>query len=744
MPDRHVTSTLSSPFVAKATISERNPENLTSDISRPHSSSPSHGPVLIEDAFTSLLTSSVPCLNISGIPSISTPPVSPLGPPSSSDLSTVAGGEMERIRQAMMEERLAQVREAESRRPDYFKRAKRALSEVDSNAVEDEEGDRRGDKGLAVGIMESPNKGRRLKLFQETSEESFEESLMAGGYGRYRTADWVRQPQPVALPAGGFSGSSNIVQQLERVQEAPPTEKELKKRKRLAAFRSGIQESGVRTRLVPVQLEGKGRVLLDMPSDEHRDPGSPEPSPSKKRGANRRKKKGAQPTTREKKALASATATLEEVNEKPNWPDTEFPWRLRTEERAEIAKAEEEERLRWIERFLDRDSDDEDDGDSHLGNAQKEDEEVLPPSKWGMVYENDTDRPSPVRIGRGKMVPLLAYPEDTRKAQSKKRSLFPSDPGDARAALLSKKSVRALSYRQQRRQRELDDEHEDGDEVLCICNGTDDGRELVQCDGCQTWYHLQCIGIRNIAELGKEEDPWFCRTCLTRSHSPSSDSEDFDSVMASEPIFVPTDESPHIPRSSDTPFFQPSIQDSPNWHPSRIPETPTRSRSDHPDGNSWVGSSSHGPTTPQRHPHGTYDAFDPTSTPSRGIRFGPSFTTPKNLWSTRVNGLFQTPSRPTVRGSPSKTFGGSGSLSAALDDDGAVGSGGSLGYEAPNRLAAFDDSPVRRNKLNDGSMARQVLRSPTASRSLLPHLEESPVMRSKEKERHQIDMYVRM
>lgn len=184
MPDRHVTSTLSSPFVAKATVSERNPENLTSDISRPHSSSPSHGPVLIEDAFSSPLMSSASCLNIVGMPSISTPPVSPLAPPSSSDLS-VAGGEMERIRQAIMEDRLAQVREAESRRPDYFKRAKRALSEVDSNPVEDEEGNGRGDRGLAVGIMESPSKGRRLKLFQETSEESFEESLMAGGYGRY-------------------------------------------------------------------------------------------------------------------------------------------------------------------------------------------------------------------------------------------------------------------------------------------------------------------------------------------------------------------------------------------------------------------------------------------------------------------------------------------------------------------------------------------------------------------------------
>jgi len=92
---------------------------------------------------------------------------------------------MERIRQAIMEDRLAQVREAESRRPDYLKRTKRTLSDADLNAVEDEEGNRQGDTGLAVGIMESPSKGRRLKLFQETSEESFEESLMAGGYGRY-------------------------------------------------------------------------------------------------------------------------------------------------------------------------------------------------------------------------------------------------------------------------------------------------------------------------------------------------------------------------------------------------------------------------------------------------------------------------------------------------------------------------------------------------------------------------------
>jgi hypothetical protein len=86
------------------------------------------------------------------------------------------GGEMERIRQAERDNAIAFAREAEARRPDYLKRAKHESSS--SNAM-DEDGER------PVGIMETPMKGRRLKLFQETSEESFEESLMAGGYGRY-------------------------------------------------------------------------------------------------------------------------------------------------------------------------------------------------------------------------------------------------------------------------------------------------------------------------------------------------------------------------------------------------------------------------------------------------------------------------------------------------------------------------------------------------------------------------------
>ena len=92
-----------------------------------------------------------------------------------------SGGELQRIRRAEMEQQLAQYQEAESRRPEYLVRTKRTLVEADPTAF---------DEGIAqrernLGIMDSPSKGRRIKLFQETSEESFEESLMAGGYGRY-------------------------------------------------------------------------------------------------------------------------------------------------------------------------------------------------------------------------------------------------------------------------------------------------------------------------------------------------------------------------------------------------------------------------------------------------------------------------------------------------------------------------------------------------------------------------------
>ncbi|KAF8060916.1 hypothetical protein FPV67DRAFT_312801 [Lyophyllum atratum] len=734
-PSESRSSRLSSPFMAKLSIAEPNLKLKSTIRSRPQSHTPEPHTMQVDDVFS---PSAIATSRHSNPPATSLSPSSS-SPPSVSPPIPAAGGEMERIRQSMMQDRLAHFQEAESRRPEYLKRAKRTLSEADPTAPAEGESMREKEPEAVVGIMESPMKGRRLKLFQETSEESFEESLMAGGYGRYRTADWVRQPQPILLATPGSAGPSNIISALEQAEEpAPPTEREIKKRKRLAAFGERTYADGPTTKLHPVELEGRGRVLLDLPA-EGEDVSVMEGGPPKKKGGTQRKKKG-ELTAREKKALALAAAAAGDLPEKPNWPDAEFPWRLRTEERAEELKAEETEKMKWIERFLDRDSDDEED-DGVMAGGHKD--------PWG-VFSDDAP---PVR-GRGKMVPLPENPG--RNFHLRKRSaFFPSDPADARAALMSKKSVRTLSYRQQKRQRQQAEDESD-EEILCVCNGRDDGRELVQCDGCETWYHLQCIGIKDIAQLGKEEDPWFCRVCKSRG-SPSSEPE-----LSSEPTFVPTDDRPRVSPSYDAPFFQPSsLQDSPMaWHPPTMPRTPTRNRDAGYDpglssGSSWVESSRPRPSTPQYPAHGVrvyttstpssfdnynhpYDEspFDPTSTPSRGIRFGAPFATPKNnVWASRANGLFQTPSKATSgRSLPNRTFGGPGTLSSALDDSSGGHNGGSV-YE---RTYPDEDSPIRRVGGGGGPKARRIMDSPLASRSTMSishHLEESPIMRYNDIER---------
>ncbi|KAF9448847.1 hypothetical protein P691DRAFT_597755 [Macrolepiota fuliginosa MF-IS2] len=652
----------------------------------------------VDDVFSSPPSFSSRLIRNQDTMDVSTPPLSP-PPQASTSTSIAAGGEIERIRQALIEDHLAQIQEAETRRPDYLKRSKRPLSDVDSGMFTDE---RERDRGFAVGITESPNKGRRLKLFQETSEESFEESLMAGGYGRY--------PQPHSFLGSHTSGTPRVAETLvERVADAPPTEKELKKRKRLEAFRSSNKP---RPRLTPVDLAGKGRVLLELPSEDRSSvPETPESSPSKKRGGGgKRKRKISEISGGKDKSLQPV-----ERLEGPNWPDDEFPWRLRKEERNESEKAMEDERLKWIEKFLDRDTDEEDDGEDGPKVTGMEDmEEILPSAKWGLVYEDESDKPVPVRMGRGKMVPLLAHPEDPRRTYAKKKSVFPSDPGDARAALLAKKSVRALAYRNQRRQREMADQGGE-DAVICICNGKDDGRELVQCDGCQTWYHLECIGIRSITELGREEDVWFCRSCVTRVRSPSP--ERALPAVIREPTFVPTDDAPRVRRDQDPTLYQP-LHNSPLWNPPRVPKTPTRGERYSDRDVSSSSDSSRLPSTPQNpshdirlyntpgpfeyHPSSTNNdlPFDPNTTPSRGIKFG-AFATPNSFG--RSFGSFE-------------------------DMGGSFGAFDGLTRYAPN----VEDSPTRRGAGRGGSKVKKSLESPLLSRPpppLRPPPEESPVVR---------------
>ncbi|KAG2364716.1 hypothetical protein BDR07DRAFT_1400883 [Suillus spraguei] len=493
-------------------------------------------------------------------------------PPASQELTEEVGGEMARIRAQLLENQISLTREAEARRPDYLKRAKRAESPppLDVNSIEGQRAT------TTIGVTESPIKGRRLMLFQQTSDESFEESLMAGGYDRYRTD--LQQPADPGNPDP--SGEP----------EALPlvSEQELRQHNRLLAFRNSSQVSSSRSQLAPVEVEGYGRVLMNIgPSD----PPSPNKLNLSKKKRYRKKKKT--PSMDESKDQNAFTSQSEATVDVPNWPDTQFPWRLRSEQCDDYSKMQEEQRLRYIENFLSRDSDDEDDEER-------------------------------------KMYPLLARSQNRDRGPTTV-SVIPSDPADARTALLSKRSIRQFSFR--RAQRKSTDDDID-DEIVCICRGSDDGRELVQCDGCHTWYHLQCIGIRSIAELGREEDPWFCSSCA-KTPPP-------DILSSFEPTFVPTEEKLRHDKTA------------PWSNSARPPMTPPGRRVGpyFSSGSSWDETSSQpGPQTPQLSSQpfmADESSFDPTSTPSRGIRFGAPFATPKNnFWQGRGPELFHTPTRPS-------------------------------------------------------------------------------------------------
>jgi hypothetical protein len=509
-----------------------------------------------------------------------------------------------------------------------------------------------------LGIAETPIKGRRIELwgFQETSEESFEELLMAGGYGGYGSTAPERASAPPAPSRAlewaytftpGRRGSSSTAAQEDAAPDGPINEREARKRRRLEAFRR--VPTRVKTSLHPVEVEGKGRVLLDVGTEEVSEllEELQSSAAGKKRSAKKRRRVG--PGSR-----GGKTRTVREETKRPNvsegvpldWPDEEFPWNVRTHERRELEAAEEADRMQWIGKFLDEDSD--------AKSSEAAQDEDVPP-----IHLDRADPPPAVQHDHG-----TALPSPSRDGRSPQRILLPSDPADARAALLSKQSVRALAAR--RRLRVQSSADGDEGEILCICRGRDDGRELVQCDDCRTWYHLECLGIGDIAELGREEDPWYCHNCVTL----------MTNLPLSEPTFAPVEEEISPRRRRDPLFFE-ALQDSPttgsDW---RIPlhgPNPTtpktnRARAVEASSRSSFGSRN-GPHTPRHssantervrvyttpgtderifhphhhhHPHPDSDdaisPFDPTSTPSRGMRVGASassvFATPK--WQIRA------------------------------------------------------------------------------------------------------------
>lgn len=720
-------SRLSSPFAERSPTDESTPTKIATPRKSPQLSPspvPSLNPAFVNDVFSRYSAQTQP------------PLIAPSPLP-------VLHGEIN----LLADSHISKIEENELHRPEYQKRAQRTPSPLANSLL----GDPFSHVPISLGVTETPARGRRLKLFQETSEESFEESLMINGYVHrggvshngqlsQTTLNWLCHPTS-AIPSPHWSYPSAMLP-IPPPSDPPRTENETKKRKRLDSF---LPSTPCTSKLRIVNVEGKGRILLNAEEEAnlHETFGGGNLLRQKRPVGKRKLKVGrnGKPSPLKQNTLGAPHNIAGLASVGPNWPDAEFPWSLKADQLARAHWETQADKLRWIEKFLDRESDSESEG-----------EEIMPSSAWGELYQHP---PMPCRRGRGKMVPI--------KATDRRRTgimVFPSDPADARAALLSRRAVRAWTLRhtsQTRHPNPSSDNSGSGEDAgFCVCEGKVKDRGLVQCDDCERWYHLRCIGVRNVGELGGLDDPWYCPGCLEATRQTVTPEP---TIPSSEPTIVPTDDDCPGSSPKDPLFFVGGSERSPfpTWHPHARPSTPTRDNTTFEPlsgSSSTAYSNKGGPSTPQNsssrlariyetpslsiNVDGGESIFDLTTTPSRGMKF--STFTPKSIgpWSynSRMNTTgvgFYTPSRRHT-GSVNRLMGRVDSVSGIV------------------ARPVLQDSPTRRKEGALGRVlhSRRLHESPMGFGGLtsggrfggFPAPEESPVVRSagKKRMREEVDL----
>ncbi|KAG8963989.1 hypothetical protein FRC03_002327 [Tulasnella sp. 419] len=300
-------------------------------------------------------------------------------------------------------------------------------------------------------------------------------------------------------------------------------------------------------------------------------------------------------------ALADSSNKMSFVNGS-HWPDSQFPWSLNDQQRKAERKRLRNEKMKLVERFLDRDTDDSLSDDEEDSVMTANDEDSM--EEGGMVHkardlsalghdapENQNDT----------LMPARPYLDDTTPDL-----VVPSDPGDARYAFASRRDIRAQLFQSKRRREESTEDSEDDGPVACICREPEDGRRMVRCDGCRSWFHQICVDILDENQL---DDFWYCWKC---SRDAVSFPEDGSVTPATTMVVPPTQPQPISedtrPEQETDTFPSPNPDRSPSPF-SSPPKSPIRLQPN------LVPSI----FSPQRTPRKT---FDPT-TPKRLVsRFG--------------------------------------------------------------------------------------------------------------------------
>jgi hypothetical protein len=531
----------------------------------------------------------------------------------------------------------------------------------------------------APSISVSPVKGRRIQLVRPTSPGSASGSAPSSP----RTA----APPPASISNITLQWLQSSPSNPQRVRSAETAqelaERELRKRKRLEAFLDNVGSSGAakhkhKSPLKPVEVKGMGRLALH-PDDLTVQYITPSKRATKKKGG---RKAAAAATTPKKKITAFGLEVREDPlrarrsppldneetksdsegsdGEGPDWLDHISPW-SESKGRLNEPTAAEKLRLKQLEQFFDRLTDDEDSADDYDTVIATTPIEVVPP-----VHP---------ALSGGKLSSLqqLSNPSLARSISGT------SDSGDARTALFARRGTRPVAPRASSSniegppttttntraeddaqdfesqaaangsvERESQEEDDEGI-INCICGKNHADAPMVRCDSCHTWSHLDCLGIDDESQLGAE---WFCFNCEQRSMAEQADGGD-----SREPTFTLTAESPRPrvigavkfydpPPMTNSPLFPANTSDIRNA--TKIPVTPIASTLSHSrlrtpgwDSSNVYGASHVTPRTPlaQRpfdmriystpkifgERDAPTEAFDPTSTPSRGIQLGTPF-----------------------------------------------------------------------------------------------------------------------
>ena len=63
-------------------------------------------------------------------------------------------------------------------------------------------------------------------------------------------------------------------------------------------------------------------------------------------------------------------------------------------------------------------------------------------------------------------------------------------------------------------------------ELYCECRQPQGGRFMISCDGCEEWYHGDCVGVRELDVPNTPDFRWYCRACIKKgkSRGPSNTS----------------------------------------------------------------------------------------------------------------------------------------------------------------------------------------------------------------------------